>query len=400
MADGGLRKILITSPVATADKVERIVGLAKRVDELMVVVDHPDGVAELDRAARAAGRRLDVLIDLDTGTRRTGIAPGEPAAALARAVAAAHRLRLRGLQAYAGHVMHVPGHAARAAASHEALAQCLETRALLARRWIRGRDPLGRRHRHLRHRHGVEGVTDLQVGSYCFMDVQYRQIGDRDSESSTISSLRCPCLPPRSRSRSRELITVDAGSRRSRTSPRPAGVRATCRMIYHYAGDEHGIVQFTSDAPTAARPEGQDGGLPLRPHRQPRTITSTPTATAACTSCGRSPRAENRSRQVATGSAGVAADRGAPRSGLPGADAGRSRATRPNILWLSSEDNGPHLGATATPTPPRPISTASPRGGMIYRHAGRSAPVCAPARTTIISGAVSRPPPAPNTCGA
>src|SRR5207244_1486050 len=65
------------------------------------------------------------------GARGTGVAAGEPALALARAVAAQRALRLRGLQGYAGHCAHVVGWKARRAASLEALRPLVETRALL-----------------------------------------------------------------------------------------------------------------------------------------------------------------------------------------------------------------------------------------------------------------------------
>lgn len=59
---------------------------------------------------------------------------------------------------------------------------------------------------------------------------------------------------------------------------------------------------------------------------------------------------------------------------------------QPNILWISSEDNGPHLGVYGDSYATTPHLDALGRKGMIYRHAWSTAPVCAPARTTIISG--------------
>ena len=61
-------------------------------------------------------------------------------------------------------------------------------------------------------------------------------------------------------------------------------------------------------------------------------------------------------------------------------------AATPNILWISSEDNGPHLGVYGDSYATTPNLDALGRRGMIYRSAWSTAPVCAPARTTIISG--------------
>ena len=61
-------------------------------------------------------------------------------------------------------------------------------------------------------------------------------------------------------------------------------------------------------------------------------------------------------------------------------------ADQPNILWISSEDNGPHLGVYGDSYADTPNLDALGEMGMIYRNAWSTAPVCAPARTTIISG--------------
>lgn len=61
-------------------------------------------------------------------------------------------------------------------------------------------------------------------------------------------------------------------------------------------------------------------------------------------------------------------------------------AERPNILWISSEDNGPHLGCYGDPIATTPHLDALAAKGLRYLRASSTAPVCAPARTTIISG--------------
>ncbi len=61
-------------------------------------------------------------------------------------------------------------------------------------------------------------------------------------------------------------------------------------------------------------------------------------------------------------------------------------ADRPNIVWLTSEDNGPHLGCYGDPYATTPQLDALARRGTMYTHCWSNAPVCAPARTTIICG--------------
>src|SRR5262245_21972784 len=67
---------------------------------------------------------------------------------------------------------------------------------------------------------------------------------------------------------------------------------------------------------------------------------------------------------------------------------------RPNILWITNEDMGPHLGCYGDGYATTPNLDRLAARGMMYRHAWSCAPVCAPARTTIISGLY------PPSCGA
>ena len=65
---------------------------------------------------------------------------------------------------------------------------------------------------------------------------------------------------------------------------------------------------------------------------------------------------------------------------------GSHGADLPNILWVTSEDNGPHLGCYGDDYATTPHLDSLANKGMIYTRAISNAPVCAPARTTIISG--------------
>ncbi len=69
-----------------------------------------------------------------------------------------------------------------------------------------------------------------------------------------------------------------------------------------------------------------------------------------------------------------------------GLGAHASEASKPNILWITSEDNGPHLGCYGDEYADTPNLDALAAAGMIYERAWSNAPVCAPARTTIITG--------------
>src|SRR5207237_9739840 len=184
-ARAGVRGLLITTAVVAHAAIRRLMRLVSAAPDTLVVIDNPANVADLGREASADGVTVNVLVDVDVGTRRTGVAPGEPALALARAVAGHRALRLRGLQGYAGHCAHVIGWSARREASHKAMAPLMETRKLLEGAGLPVEIVAGGSTG--THDIDVElgGLTELQSGSYCVMDVDYRRIGGRDAEMLT-----------------------------------------------------------------------------------------------------------------------------------------------------------------------------------------------------------------------
>jgi D-serine deaminase-like pyridoxal phosphate-dependent protein len=249
LVDAGIDRVLITSPLASADKFERVAALAKRAPGLQVVLDAPGAARAFDAAAARAGVTLGVLIDLDTGTRRTGIQPGEAALALARVVTASRHLRFDGLQAYSGHVMHVAGREERKKKSLESLAGALDTKALLERSGIAVRTLTGGGTGTYDIDCDVPGMTDLQVGSYLFMDVQYRMIGDADGELFDTFEPSLTVLATAISQPVPQLITIDAGFKAFAHEPNaPPQFKDRAGLTYFYGGDEHGICAYTSDA--------------------------------------------------------------------------------------------------------------------------------------------------------
>lgn len=118
-ATAGAADVLLAYP-AVGPTATRLVALGRSfpATTFRAVADCPEAVAILAAAARAAGTTLDVLVDLDVGMNRTGIAPGPAAAALYRTIARTPGLAAGGLHAYDGHLHDVD--AARLAAAVEA----------------------------------------------------------------------------------------------------------------------------------------------------------------------------------------------------------------------------------------------------------------------------------------
>jgi D-serine deaminase-like pyridoxal phosphate-dependent protein len=120
MANAGIRDILIANQVIGEAKVRRLAHLCAQAD-VVVGVDSPLGIAQLDRAAGQAGTRPRVLVEVDTGMARCGAQPGETVVALARRVADSKHLRFAGLMAWEGHCAAIKDPAEKRAAVAEAI---------------------------------------------------------------------------------------------------------------------------------------------------------------------------------------------------------------------------------------------------------------------------------------
>lgn len=171
-AAGPVPSILITSPVVSQPAIIRLAALHENTDELMVVVDHPDNVRRL-AAAFSEDRPLSVMIDIDPGIHRTGVASPEAALTLARDIAEYPSLRFRGVQYYCGLQQHIQSFADRRAAIVERtdyLRGIVETlkEAGHSLAIISGGGT---------GTHQIDAelglFTELQVGSYIFMDNEY-----------------------------------------------------------------------------------------------------------------------------------------------------------------------------------------------------------------------------------
>jgi D-serine deaminase-like pyridoxal phosphate-dependent protein len=214
----------------------------------MIVVDNIANVEDLERAASAAGIQISVLIDLDIGQNRTGIQPGEPALKLAESISRTKHIRLKGICAYAGHVAHVVGFDERRSNSQRALSEALATRDLLQRHGHNVEILSGASTGTYNIDSYIDGMTEMQSGSYVFMDVEYRKIGGKGS---AVYEDFAPalCVLSTVMHRSSNKAIVDAGLKAFSTDrpfgPEPFGIDG---ITYEFAGDEHGRLILTSDA--------------------------------------------------------------------------------------------------------------------------------------------------------
>lgn len=180
--DAGIGSLMLTAPVASRRKIARLARAAGQGCDLTVVVDREDLVVEYALAARAAGATIPVLIDCDTGLGRTGVTTPDAAVALARAIDAERGLVFAGVQAYAGQVQHVHATEERREVNAAANARLRPILAALVHAGHPARVVSG----------GGTGshaldfeeqlLTEVQAGSYVFMDEGYRPVEMRGAD--------------------------------------------------------------------------------------------------------------------------------------------------------------------------------------------------------------------------
>lgn len=244
LAAAGIPGILLTSPIVDTGKIKRMVAIIKNGGDAMLSVGSQWQAKLLAAAADEAGVNVRVLIDLDVGDRRTGSLPGPPAIELAKFVGQQKRLQVVGVQAYAGHASHTVGFEARKETSRTAMQKAVDTRKLLQQAGFDAKILSGGSTGTYNIDSAIDGVTELQVGSYVFMDVDYRRIGGADGNAIyTDFQPSLTLLTTVVNATHADRVTVDAGTKAvdTTTTNRPE-VKNTPGLIYTKAGDEFGAL--------------------------------------------------------------------------------------------------------------------------------------------------------------
>lgn len=130
MAAAGIRDLLIANLIVGPLKVARLVEVRKIADPI-ICVDHLDQARPISEAMHAAGQRVRVVLEVDIGLNRVGVAAGGPALELARQVADLPGLELAGIMGYEGHTLLVADPEEKSRQIRASLDLLAETRDLL-----------------------------------------------------------------------------------------------------------------------------------------------------------------------------------------------------------------------------------------------------------------------------
>ena len=243
MAEAGIHEILIANQVVGRRKAERLAKL-ERLANVIVAIDGPHHVRELGAAAAAEGVRIPVLVEVDVGMGRCGVAPGAPALSLARAAAQAPGLRFTGLMAWEAHTLRLAP-AEKAAAVASAIGRLVETaeacRAAGLEVEIVSCGGTGT----YRFTAPLPGITEIQAGGGVFGDATYASWGvDHEFALTVLATVTSRPNPAR--------IVVDAGLKAMSTDhgpPVPLGLKGV-RQVRLTA--EHGILELEQPEPSPA----------------------------------------------------------------------------------------------------------------------------------------------------
>jgi len=243
LVSGGVADVLVTNEIVGRRKVGRLARLAREA-KVAVLADDAGNVGDLDAAARAERVRLDVLVELNVGADRCGIAPGEPASRLAQRIAGCGSLRFAGLHAYHGSAQHLREAGERRAAIAAAAEKARMTKTLIEKAGIACETVTGAGTFLLESASRV--FNEIQPGSYVFMDADYNRNNWEEGwprfEQSLFVLATVMSTPARDRA------VLDAGLKASSVDSGMPQVHERPGVEYAKASDEHGVLKIAAGA--------------------------------------------------------------------------------------------------------------------------------------------------------
>ena len=244
----GVDKILMTTCNVTANKIRRAMKIRKANRFFIQAVDNPRNAQDLSDAAKEAGVTADVVIDVAVGTR-SGVPADERALALARLVDKLPNLKLRGMLSYDGSAQHIKGFRKRSEETLKRFEPSVGTFDAMKRSGLNTEIFSGGGTGTYNIMTKVPGITDVQVGSYIFMDAQYLEIGGEDNEElytdfapslTVMTTVLNNYFPNR--------LTTDAGQKALTLNKPDPIVIGEKGFSYSAGSDEFGSIQYQTSS--------------------------------------------------------------------------------------------------------------------------------------------------------
>lgn len=239
----GIKNVLWTKQPASVNNIQRAVALSQKDPTFMFVVDDPQVVDWVEQAATARNARLRIVVSVFAGMVRQGIENGQPAVELAKTIAGSKHAQFEGFMAYSGNASHTKTWEARRKRSSDDLVGVCETVSMARKSGLPVNIVSGGSTGTYNMDHEY-GLTELEAGSYVFMDTAYFAIGGKDDEKvysdfkgaltilTTVDSKRHP-----------NIVTTDYGNK---AINRPTDqVKGMPWLQVGTQGAEYGALQWT-----------------------------------------------------------------------------------------------------------------------------------------------------------
>ncbi|ODN44077.1 metal-activated pyridoxal enzyme [Piscirickettsia litoralis] len=242
----GITGVLLTSPVVTPQKIQRLVQLVQKESGIMVVVDQAENAQALSQASLQAGTTLKVLVDIDPGVHRTGTSYAN-ALTLGKLLHELPGLSLQGLQCYAGNLQHIHDFNDRKTASSLAMQKASDVLAQFKKENLPCTILTGTGTGTYDIDSQVDLVTEIQPGSYTVMDQEYANIQWQNLQAFNPFQPAMTLLTTVISANHESHVTVDAGLKSLYIDQTPPRIISHPHLSYDWGGfgDEHG--KITSD---------------------------------------------------------------------------------------------------------------------------------------------------------
>ena len=237
----GIRDVLIANQIIGTQKIARLIYLAKH-SEIMVAVDNSDNVQDISDAAKTEGVTVRILIEVNIGMNRCGVEPGQPTLKLAQQICKSPNLEFEGLMGYEGHIVARTSRADREKAVKNDMQHLVDSKDLLKENGIPVNIMSGGGTGTYDITSRIPDMTEIQAGSYVFMDSTYNGVeGIGEKFNYALSLLTTVVSRPQ-----QNRIIVDSGMKVLTTefgNPQPIGF-PNLEMVG--LSEEHGKIEISN----------------------------------------------------------------------------------------------------------------------------------------------------------
>jgi D-serine deaminase-like pyridoxal phosphate-dependent protein len=248
MLNNGISNVLMTGVNVSVSKIQKAMALRKKYSGFVQAVDNPQNARDLQDAAKATGVTADIVVDIDV-IKRSGVIAGAPSLALAQLVDKMPNLKFRGILAYDGGVQHVIGFQKRRETALKNFEPVVSTYEMMKAAGLNMEIFSGGGTGTYNIMTGIPGFTDVQVGSYLFMDCQYIEIGGAKNEKeyddfapslTVMTTIINANYPGR--------LVTDSGSKALTLNRPTAFVIEEPGFAYSAGSDEYGTITFETSS--------------------------------------------------------------------------------------------------------------------------------------------------------